>query len=110
MRKKSTSRRKAAAQYPKIATGFAELLSKQPVGNNEQDAQLIQELQQAVHLLLAEVKNMDEFLALLRKKQYGRSSEQTPQEEQTAMFNEAEAAYQEKTDEPVRKGRRGWDV
>lgn len=109
MRKKSTTRRKPAAQYPKIATGFAELLSKQPVGDKEQDAKLIQELQQAVQQLLAEVKNMDEFLALLRKKQYGRSSEQTPKEEQLGMFNEAEAEYQEKMDEPVRKSRRGWE-
>lgn len=108
MGKKSTMRRKPAAQYPKIATGFAELLSKQPVGDKEKDA-YIQELQQAMRLLLDEVKNMDEFLALLRKKQYGRSSEQTPKEEQLRMFNEAEASYQEKAPEPVQKGKRGWE-
>ena len=108
MGKRSMTRRSPVGQYPGIATGFAELLSKQPVGDKEKDV-YIQELQQAVQQLLAEVKNMDEFLALLRRKQYGRSSEQTPQEEQLGMFNEAEVSYEENAPEPVRKGKRSWE-
>lgn len=70
------------AQMNKIDTGIAELLAKQPSDGAEKDA-YIAELQKTVQLLSDEVRNMDELLALLRKKQFGPSSEQTkPTEEQ----------------------------
>ena len=60
----------------KIDTGIAELLAKQPSDSAEKDA-YIAELQKTVRLLTDEVRNMDELLALLRKKQFAPSSEQT---------------------------------
>lgn len=93
--------KRPASEYAKIPTGFAALLSRQPVGDKEKDAYIQQ--------LLEEVKNMDEFLALLRRKQYGRSSEQTPEDEQLGLFNEAEQAFEEKVAEPIRKSSRGWE-
>lgn len=55
------------AQMNKIDTGIAELLAKQPSDGAEKDA-YIAELQKTVQLLSDEVQNMDELLALLRKK------------------------------------------
>lgn len=71
----------------KIDTGIAELLAKQPSDSAEKDA-YIAELQKTVRLLTDEVRNMDELLALLRKKQFAPSSEQTkPTEEQLTIVN-----------------------
>ena len=61
----------------KIETGFSELLHKQPETETQKDA-YIHELQNAVQVLLDEVRNLDEMVAILRKKQFGSSSEKTP--------------------------------
>ena len=93
----------------KIETGFSELLNKQPKTAEEKDAD-IHELQSAVQTLLQEVRNLDEFVALLRKKQFGTSSEVTPTKEEDlplGMFPEAELEYKENAPEPFKKDRRG---
>ena len=69
----------------KIDTGIAELLAKQPSDSAEKDA-YIAELQKTVRLLTDEVRNMDELLALLRKKQFAPSSEQTKPTEEESMI------------------------
>lgn len=56
----------------KINTGIAKLLAKQPSDSAGKDA-YIAELQKTVRLLSDEVRNMDELLTLLRKKQFGPS-------------------------------------
>ena len=92
----------------KIDTGIAELLAKQPSDGAEKDA-YIAELQKTVQLLSDEVRNMDELLALLRKKQFGPSSEQTkPTEEQLGLFNEAEQENKPESKEPIKKDARGY--
>ena len=92
----------------KIDTGIAELLAKQPSDGAEKDA-YIAELQKTVQLLSDEVRNMDELLALLRKKQFGPSSEQTkPTEEQLGLFNEAEQENKPEPKEPIKKDARGY--
>lgn len=94
----------------KIDTGIAELLAKQPSGNTEKDA-YIAELRKTVQLLSAEVRNMDELLALLRKKQFGFSSEQTkPADEQLGLFNEAEQENKPAPKEPIKKDARGYHI
>ena len=60
-----------------IDESFSELLHKQPETETQKDA-YIHELQNAVQVLLDEVRNLDEMVALLRKKQFGSSSEKTP--------------------------------
>ncbi len=92
----------------KIETGFSELLHKQPETETQKDA-YIHELQNAVQVLLDEVRNLDEMVALLRKKQFGSSSEKTPvpEEEPLGMFTEAEAEYQPDAPEPYKKDKRG---
>ena len=96
------------AQMNKIDTGIAELLAKQPSDGAEKDA-YIAELQKTVQLLSDEVRNMDELLALLRKKQFGPSSEQTkPTEEQLGLFNEAEQENKPEPKEPIKKDARGY--
>ena len=93
----------------KIETGFSELLSKQPKTAEEKDA-YIHELQSAVQTLLQEVRNLDEFVALLRKKQFGTSSEATPIKEEDlplGMFPEAELEYKENAPEPFKKDKCG---
>lgn len=92
-----------------LDTGYEQLLHTQPKTEHEKDA-YIHELQSAVKELLAEVKNLDEFVALLRKKQFGSSSEQTkPQEEALplGMFPEAEMEYKEQVPEPFKADKRG---
>ena len=92
----------------KIDTGIAELLAKQPSDSAEKDA-YIAELQKTVRLLTDEVRNMDELLALLRKKQFAPSSEQTkPTEEQLGLFNEAEQENKPEPKEPIKKDARGY--
>ena len=87
----------------KIDTGIAELLAKQPSDSAEKDA-YIAELQKTVRLLTDEVRNMDELLALLRKKQFAPSSEQTkPTEEQLGLFNEAEQENKPEPKEPIKR-------
>ena len=94
----------------KIDTGIAELLAKQPSNGAEKDA-YIAELQKTVQLLSDEVRNMDELLALLRKKQFGPSSEQTkPTEEQLGLFNEAEQENKPEPKEPIKKDARGYHI
>lgn len=94
----------------KIDTGIAELLAKRPSGSAEKDA-YIAELQNTVRLLSDEIRNMDELLALLRKKQFGSSSEQTkPNEEQLGLFNEAEKENKPNPKEPIKKDNRGYHV
>lgn len=96
------------AQMNKIDTGIAELLAKQPSDSAEKDA-YIAELQKTVRLLTDEVRNMDELLALLRKKQFAPSSEQTkPTEEQLGLFNEAEQENKPEPKEPIKKDARGY--
>ena len=69
----------------------------------------IAELQKTVRLLTDEVRNMDELLALLRKKQFAPSSEQTkPTEEQLGLFNEAEQENKPEPKEPIKKDARGY--
>ena len=98
------------AQMNKIDTGIAELLAKQPSDSAEKDA-YIAELQKTVRLLSDEVRNMDELLALLRKKQFGPSSEQTkPTEEQLGLFNEAEQENKPDSKEPIKKDARGYHI
>ena len=54
---------------------------------------------------------MDELLALLRKKQFAPSSEQTkPTEEQLGLFNEAEQENKPEPKEPIKKDARGYHV
>ena len=94
----------------KIDTGIAELLAKQPSDSAEKDA-YIAELQKTVQLLSDEVRNMDELLTLLRKKQFGPSSEQTkPTEEQLGLFNEAEQENKPEPKEPIKKDARGYHI
>ena len=96
------------AQMNKIDTGIAGLLAKQPSDSAEKDA-YIAELQKTVRLLTDEVRNMDELLALLRKKQFAPSSEQTkPTEEQLGLFNEAEQENKPEPKEPIKKDARGY--
>ena len=92
----------------KIETGFSELLHKQPETETQKDA-YIHELQNAVQVLLDEVRNLDEMVAILRKKQFGSSSEKTPvpEEEPLGLFTEAEAEYQPDASEPYKKDKRG---
>ena len=98
------------AQMNKIDTGIAELLAKQPSDSAEKDA-YIAEFQKTVRLLSDEVRNMDELLALLRKKQFGPSSEQTkPTEEQLGLFNEAEQENKPEPKEPIKKDARGYHI
>ena len=49
----------------KIETGISELLKRQPVTEQEKDA-YIQELQKAMRLLLEEVRDLEEMVALLQ--------------------------------------------
>ena len=51
----------------KIETGISELLKRQPVTEQEKDA-YIQELQKAMRLLLEEVRDLEEMVALLHAK------------------------------------------
>ena len=60
----------------KIETGISELLKRQPVTEQEKDA-YIQDLQKALRLLLEEVRDLEEMVALLQKKRFGSSSEAT---------------------------------
>lgn len=54
---------------------------------------------------------MDELLALLRKKQFGPSSEQTkPTEEQLGLFNEAELENKPEPKEPIKRDARGYHI
>ena len=53
----------------KIETGISELLKRQPVTEQEKDA-YIQDLQKALRLLLEEVRDLEEMVALLQKKQF----------------------------------------
>ena len=81
----------------KIETGISELLKRQPVTEQEKDA-YIQDLQKALRLLLEEVRDLEEMVALLQKKQFGSSSEATPvqeEEEPLGVFPEAELEYKE---------------
>ena len=64
------------AAIQKIETGISEL-KRQPVTEQEKDA-YIQELQKALRLLLEEVRDLEEMVALLQKKRFGSSSEATP--------------------------------
>ena len=76
----------------KIETGISELLKRQPVTEQEKDA-YIQDLQKAIRLLLEEVQDLEEMVALLQKKRFGSSSETTPvqeEEEPLGVFPEAE--------------------
>lgn len=94
----------------KIDTGIAELLAKQPSDGAEKDA-YIAELQKTVQLLSDEVRNMGELLALLRKKQFSPSSEQTkPTEEQLGLFNEAGQENKPEPKEPIKKDARGYHI
>lgn len=94
----------------KIDTGIAELLAKQPSNSAEKDA-YIAELQKTVRLLSDEVRNMDELLALLHKKQFGPSSEQTKStEEQLGLFNEAEQENKPEPKKPIKKNAHGYHI
>jgi transposase len=84
------------AQMNKIDTGIAELLAKQPSDSAEKAA-YIAGLQKTVRLLSDEVRNMDELLALLRKKQFG-------------LFNEAEQENKPDPKEPIKKDARGYHI
>ena len=92
----------------KVEAGFSELLSKQPVTEQDKE-EYIRELRCAVQTLLQEVRNLDEIVALLRKKQFGSSSEATPAQEEDplGLFPEAEQEYCEEAPEPFKKDRRG---
>ena len=93
----------------KIETGISELLNRQPVTEQEKDA-YIQELQKALRLLLEEVRDLEEMVALLQKKRFGSSSEATPvqeEEEPLGVFPEAELEYKEDAPEPFKKDQRG---
>ena len=72
----------------KIETSISELLKRQPVTEQEKDA-YIQDLQKALRLLLEEVRDLEEMVALLQKKRFGSSSEATPvqaEEEPLGVF------------------------
>ena len=51
----------------KIETGISELLKRQPVTEQEKDA-YIQDLQKALRLLLEEVRDLEEMVALLQNR------------------------------------------
>lgn len=92
----------------KIGTGISELLNRQPVTEQEKDA-YIQDLQKAMRLLLEEVRDLEEMVALLQKKRFGSSSEATPvqeEEEPLGVFPEAELEYKEDAPEPFKKDQR----
>ena len=97
----------------KVKTGFTDLLAKSPSSPEEQQA-YIQELRAAVTDLVAEVHNLDEIVALLRKKQFGSSSEKTPYEEaeqlELGWFNEGEDAAKEEVLEPAKQDKRGLHI
>ena len=61
----------------KIETSISELLKRQPVTEQEKDA-YIQDLQKALRLLLEEVRDLEEMVALLQKKRFGSSSVSAP--------------------------------
>ena len=91
----------------KIETGISELLKRQPVTEQEKDA-YIQDLQKAMRLLLEEVRDLEEMVALLQKKRFGSSSEATPvqeEEEPLGVFPEAELEYKEDAPEPLKRTR-----
>ena len=92
----------------KIETGISELLKRQPVTEQEKDA-YIQDLQKALRLLLEEVRDLEEMVALLQKKRFGSSSETPVQEEEEPLgvFPEAELEYKEDAPEPFKKDQRG---
>ena len=93
----------------KIETSISELLKRQPVTEQEKDA-YIQDLQKALRLLLEEVRDLEEMVALLQKKRFGSSSEATPvqaEEEPLGVFPEAELEYKEDAPEPFKKDQRG---
>ena len=93
----------------KIETGISELLKRQPVTEQEKDA-YIQDLQKAMRLLLEEVRDLEEMVALLQKKRFGSSSEATPvqeEEEPLGVFPAAELEYKEDAPEPFKKDQRG---
>ena len=93
------------------STLFCEALTlkRQPVTEQEKDA-YIQDLQKAMRLLLEEVRDLEEMVALLQKKRFGSSSEATPaqeEEEPLGVFPEAELEYKEDAPEPFKKDQRG---
>ena len=64
----------------------------------------------ALRLLLEEVRDLEEMVALLQKKRFGSSSEATPvqeEEEPLGVFPEAELEYKEDAPEPFKKDQRG---
>lgn len=92
----------------KVEAGFSELLSKQPVTEQDKE-EYIRELRGAVQTLLQEVRDLDEIVALLRKKHFGSSSEATPAQEEDplGLFPEAEQEYREEAPEPFKRDQRG---
>ena len=63
-----------------------------------------------MQLLLEEVRDLEEIIALLQKKQFGSSCEATPvqeEEEPLGVFPEAELEYKEDAPEPFKKNQRG---
>ena len=63
----------------KIETGISELLKRQPVTEQEKDA-YIRDLQKALRLLLEEVRDLEEMVALLQKKRFGSSMQKSDAE------------------------------
>lgn len=100
---------KTSAKMLKV--GISELLEKHPSTNAEKDA-YIRELQGCLKDLAAEVANLQEMVAWMRKQAYGSKSEKTPvtDEKQLGMFNETEQEFKAEVVEPVKKDKRGYHV
>ena len=91
----------------KIETGISELLKRQPVTEQEKDA-YIQDLQKAMRLLLEEVRDLEEVVALLQKKRFGSSSEATPVQEKNLWAYSRKLSWNtRKTPRNRLKGTRG---
>lgn len=92
-------------------TEIAELLAKQPSTVAEKDAYIL-ELQSSLKDLAAQVADLQEMVAWMRKQMFGSKSEHTPVKDKTQLgtFNEAEQEFEAEVDEPVKKDKRGYHV
>jgi transposase len=83
---------------------------QEKTGLNDKDAYILK-LENTIKNLEQQVNNLTEMILLMRKKQFGSSSEKTPKKEagvQLNIFNEAEAETDENAPEPVVKAVGGY--
>ena len=94
--------------HAEIETGISELLKRQPVTEQEKDA-YIQDLQKALRLLLEEVRDLEEMVALLQKKRFGSSARRRRCRRKKSPWRipGSRAGVQRRCPEPFKKDQRG---